>query len=113
MAEVDLVVAARHYQLACRDGDEPALRELARIVDAKAAEAGNAFGGGVTESRLLLMTALLLADELKELRNAPAPAAAAPPSDPARDADIAEAIEMIAARIERLAEGLETAAAYP
>ncbi|PTQ11649.1 cell division protein ZapA [Sphingomonas oleivorans] len=102
MAQVDLRVAGRHYELSCRDGEEARLRELARIVDAKAVEAARALGG-VNEARQLLLAALLLADELSELRSA----AANPPAGAYSDHDVADLIDRLAERLETLADGLE------
>ncbi len=51
----------------CRDGGEARLQELGRLVDARAADVIRAIGQG-DEARELLMTALLLADELDEAR---------------------------------------------
>ncbi len=63
MAEVAITVNGRTYRFACQDGEEPRLRELAAYVksrmDGILREHGN-----VGEERLLLMTALLIADDL-------------------------------------------------
>lgn len=98
MADVTLEIGGRRYDVTCRDGEEPHLRRLAELVDAKAGQARAAVGG-VNEVRQLLLAALLLADELLEARGGAAPAAV----DPAT----ADAIERLAARAERLAERLE------
>jgi cell division protein ZapA len=97
MAQVTLQVGGRRYELACRNGEEAHLEALARMVDDKAADAGRAVGSA-NEPRQLLLAALLLADELTELR------AGAP--DPERAAT-ASALTTLAERIERLAERLE------
>jgi cell division protein ZapA len=101
MAQVALSVGGRRYELACRDGEEPHLEALARMVDAKAADAARAVGSA-NEPRQLLLAALLLADELSELR------AGAP--DPER-ASTAGALVALAERIEALAERLENGGA--
>ena len=65
MAQVSVRVNGREYDLACGDGEEVHLRELARYVDAKI----NAVrGGGVklTDAQLLLMAGIVIADELSE-----------------------------------------------
>lgn len=101
MPQVMLRVGGRRYDLACRAGEEAHFERLAALVDAKAIEAGRAVGGG-NEARQLLLAALLLADDLMEMR-----AGAAPPAD-AATADSANAL---AARIEKLAAALEKDAA--
>lgn len=116
MAEVSIEVAGRSYAVHCRDGEEAHLRSIASLVDAKAQDAARAVGG-VNEARHLLFAALLLADELKDARNA-APAAASPPAPaPAQPAiyqpDFAPIIEKLAARLESLADRLESGDASP
>ena len=103
MASVELEIASRKYQLACRDGEEAHLRSVAAIVDRKAKDAGAALGN-MTEARQLLFASLLLADEIKEQRAGNAPAHA--DVDPA----VADALERLADRIESLAERLEDGA---
>ena len=103
MASVELEIASRKYQLACRDGEEAHLRSVAAIVDRKAKDAGAALGN-MTEARQLLFASLLLADEIKEQRAGNAPAYE--DVDPA----VADALERLADRIESLAERLEDGA---
>ena len=38
-AMIDLIIAGRTYQVACREGEEENLRAAARLVDAKSREA--------------------------------------------------------------------------
>ena len=98
MATVEIEVAARRYSIACRDGEEAHLKDVAALVDQKARDAAQALGG-LSEARQLLYASLMLADELHDARAA-APAVA--------DAYIAaDALERIADRVERLAARLE------
>jgi len=100
MASVEVEIAARRYAVACRDGEEAHLREVAAIVDRKAQDAGTALGS-LSEVRQLLFAALLLADEVKEHR---AGNHVAPDDDSGR---IADALERLAGRVEALAQRLE------
>jgi len=101
MASVDVEIAARRYSVACRDGEEEHLREVAAIVDRKAQDAGAALGT-LTEVRQLLFAALLLADEVKEHRAGnPVPV----DDDSGR---VADALERLAGRVEALAQRLES-----
>ena len=104
MAQIDIEVAGRRYNVSCRDGEEAHLRSVAAIVDSKAQDASAALGS-LSEARQLLFASLLLADELKEHRSGQAPAAPAQ-IDPA----IADALERLAGRVESLAEQLERSA---
>ena len=101
MANIDIEVAGRRYNVACRDGEEEHLRSVAAIVDRKAHDAAAALGS-LSEARQLLFASLLLADELKEHRDGNPPPAPAEP-DPA----VAEALDAIASRMEMLADRLE------
>lgn len=112
MATIDLVIAGRRHELACRDGEEAHLRQIAALVDAKASDAARLMGG-MSEARQMLFAALMLADELNDARATAARAAAIPLAPVAPDPALAAAIEQLAERIERLAEadardGLET-----
>jgi cell division protein ZapA len=108
VADVEVRIGGRKYELTCRDGDEDRLRQLAGMVDGKVAEAARGMGG-LNEVRQLLFAALLLADQLSEEL---AKAAAAPPpqpesSEPALDEVAILVIEELAARVETLAARLE------
>lgn len=105
MADVRLSIAGREYIVTCKDGEEDRLRALGNLVDEKAREAG---GAGLNESRLLLFSALLLADKLYD---GVAPQAIAAETalrqDDAAVEQAANALEKLADRIERLADRLE------
>jgi cell division protein ZapA len=60
------MVNGRAYTIACDDGEEAHLKELAGHVDEKAREV-LASVGQVGDARMLLMAALLIADERHEL----------------------------------------------
>lgn len=106
MADVEVSVSGRRYKLSCRDGEEDHLRALVRMVDVKAEEITGALGE-MTEARTLLLSALLIADELNDMRGAAAVARneTVPETEP--DPAYAVAIERIAERVERLANRLE------
>ena len=99
MAEVDLVIAGRTYQVACRAGEEEALRSAAQLVDAKSREALSGLGT-LSESRQLLFASLLLADQMLD-KNGPAPAAAPDPVLSSRIGQLAERLEALAATLEK------------
>lgn len=68
MAEVSIKFNNQTYHLACQDGEEDRLARLAEFVDSKADFLKDQMGM-VTDSRLLLMTAILIADELDDARD--------------------------------------------
>lgn len=67
MPLVNVMVNSRAYTIACDEGEEEHLRELAGEVDHKVAELLGSVGQ-VGDQRLILMSALLLADELHVAR---------------------------------------------
>ena len=62
MPLVNVMVNSKAYTIACDDGEEEHLRQLAAVVDGKVRELLGSVGN-VGELRLLLMAALLIADE--------------------------------------------------
>lgn len=67
MAQVTITINSREYAVACEDGQELRIIQLADILDEKA----KMLTGGsqqINESMLLAMVGLVLADELTELK---------------------------------------------
>lgn len=110
MGQVVVKVNGRDFSLTCDDGQEPRIRRLAQIVDARVAE----FAGGlgqIGDARLMLLAALVLADELAEAADALQRAhSAAPPAEVPSEAPdgVAQSIREIARRIESIAARRET-----
>jgi cell division protein ZapA len=102
---VDLSIAGRSYQVACREGEEENLRAAARLVDGKSREALSALGT-LSEARQFLFASLLLADQMIDKE----PGSALPA---APDPELARRAEAIASRLESLAETLERENANP
>lgn len=105
MPEVKLQIANREYVVTCRDGEESRLIELGAMVHAKANEAGGN-SAGLNESRLLLFTALLLADEAITANNNITRKNEVE-SQPLETQNIEKDIEIAAETIERLADRIE------
>ena len=103
---IDLNIAGRTYQVACREGEEENLRSAARLVDGKSREALAGLGT-LSEARQFLFASLLLADQL--IDKSPDAAAAAIPTAP--DPALVERAEALANRLEMLAAQLEGEAA--
>jgi len=66
MAEVTVDIAGRSYRLGCGEGEEEHLVNLATIIDGDARALSRQFGQ-MPEGRLMLMTALMVADRLAEI----------------------------------------------
>lgn len=65
MSVVELKVGSRLYQVACENGQEPNLLRLASELDNKVSNLSRQMRTG-NDSLLLLMTALMMQDELNE-----------------------------------------------
>src|SRR5471032_480967 len=111
MPLVNVIVNGRAYTIACDEGEEDHLRDLAAMVDSKAREVLGSVGQ-VGDSRLLLMAALLIADEHHEMTGRleivdqePVPAPPPKGESPAESL-AAEALEAAASRVESLTAGL-------
>ena len=103
---IDVSIAGRTYQVACREGEEESLRAAARLVDGKSREALAGLGT-LSEARQFLFAALLLADQLLDKN----PDAAPPPPEPAGpDPQVVAHAETLAVRLESLASQLENEA---
>ncbi len=104
MAQVTLRINGYAYPVGCEDGQEEHLQAMAAQVEDRIARVKKVAGQS-GESRLLVLAALLMADEIHdlgmELRSVRASKAA--PRDPAigrRLAQLAEQAEGIAARLD-------------
>jgi cell division protein ZapA len=84
MGQVAVTLNRRSYRFDCGDGEEARLAELAAFVKGRVEEIGRQFGNAGDE-RILLMAALLIADELWDARVALAEKAVAT-NEPANDA---------------------------
>ncbi len=67
MAQVAINIAGRVYRVACDEGEEEHLGELAKLVDGKIAGMRQQFGE-MGDQRLTVMAAVTIADELSESR---------------------------------------------
>lgn len=66
MGQVNVSVNGRNYTVACDDGQEKHVAELAHYIDGHITELA-ASVGQVGDARLLLMASLLVSDELSEM----------------------------------------------
>ena len=108
MGQVNLTINSRPFAVTCDDGQEGRIRRLGQYVDAKVAEFVGSIGQ-VGEARLLLLAALVIADELADAnealrleRSGASAAEAGAATDSAVDNvnGIAQRVEAIAARVE-------------
>ena len=67
MAQLTIQVNGRPYSVGCEDGQEAHLMEIARLFDRQVRQVSQDVGQ-LGETRLFLMGALLLADEMSDLK---------------------------------------------
>jgi cell division protein ZapA len=108
MGQVVVKVNGREFPLTCADGQEARIRRLAQYVDAKVAEFTKTVGQ-VGEARLILLAALVIADELSDANEAlrqERSRQAAAGGDPGMPG-AASSIRSLAERIESVADRIE------
>jgi cell division protein ZapA len=121
MPQVTVTIANRTYRMACGEGEEAHLEQLAALFDGKIEEMRGAFGE-IGDMRLHVMAALTLADDLGEARRRietleqevaalRSVATAGDERTQAVEKRLAESVAKAAERIERLARKLNAPAA--
>jgi cell division protein ZapA len=107
MAQVTLRINGYAYTIGCRDGEEQHLQAMAAQVERRI-DRIKATAGQSGESRMLVMAALLMADDLFEMEQrvqaAESRVAAAPANG---DAKLGRRLSRMARRAEEIAAGLE------
>jgi len=98
MSNVSLRIGGRTFTVACAEGEEDHIAGLGRLIDSRLASVEGA--SGQSESRMLLFAALLIADDLHEIRNQPMSSSAPNTPDPMLG-EIARRLENLAARLEQ------------
>lgn len=118
MAEVSVTINGRVYRMACDPGQEDHLARLGRELDQRISQLRDSFGE-IGDTRLAVMAAIMVADELAELKRRlrsadqeiqslkDARERAAQRNEEGERA-LAEILESTAERIERLAQGLNS-----
>jgi len=119
MPEVTVEVAGRSYRMGCGEGEEAHLEGLTAMLDAEA-QALLGQLGQMSEGRLLMMTALMVADRLSEAEKQTRQVerklaeseklaeSRARPADlfgPEREAELTRRINALTAQIESIAVG--------
>jgi cell division protein ZapA len=102
MAQVTVRINGYNYVLGCEDGQEPHLGAMAEQVEARI-DSIKAMGGQNGEAKLLVLAALLMADELHDLKAVNGSKPIGQSSDPTEAARLAK----LAARAEGIATELE------
>ena len=104
MGKVHIVINNRGYDVACDDGQEAAVGELAKDLGQRVERLAQSVGQ-IGDARLLLMAALLIADELSAAK---AELARLAGGDGEED-KLAQSLEILASRVEAIAARVEAA----
>ncbi|MGD9880742.1 MAG: cell division protein ZapA [Reyranella sp.] len=108
--EVAIQIANRTYELACGEGEEGRVQELAAYVDEKVNELRRQMPG-TPEVKLLVFAALLLAEESREARGIAKAAENARASATDNAETLATALEdLITARVDKMSRKMSGAA---
>lgn len=106
MGMLDITINGRRHQVQCGDGEEPRLRRLATYIDSCAGKLVQQHGQ-LADAKILLLTSLLVADELsdayEEIKRLKAQLA---DSGRRAEEDAAQSLDRVAQRLEQLAEAL-------
>jgi cell division protein ZapA len=110
LAQVTIKLNGYSYTVGCEDGQEAHLTAMADQVESRI-ESIKKLGGSSGEARLLVLTALLLADEIHDMRiemeAVRAAAITAAPAPARSEAETNRRIRKLAARAEQIAADLE------
>lgn len=111
MPLVSIQIASRTYELACGEGEEARVQELAAYVDKKVSELRLQLPPGAPEVKLLVFAALMLADESREARGIAKAAETARATATDSAETLATALEdLITARVDKMQKKVSGAA---
>lgn len=119
MARIEVTINHRKYPIVCESGQEARVRELASFIDGKAQTIARAAPGS-SDSVIMALTTLMVADELFEARRqldeqpddgdagaGDAAAKVVPANDDATHAAAIEAVEYLTRRVAAIADNLQ------
>jgi cell division protein ZapA len=107
MGQVSINIRGRNYQIACDDGQEAHLARLGRYLDQQAEHLLSS-SGNINDNLLVVMVALMVADELSEATTKLESSDAAGRAVREKaDGETAAALTALAKRLESVAAALE------
>lgn len=113
MAEVTININGRSYDIACDNGQEGRVVDLAAYIDQKLQQISRS-GAAYNDSHLMVLTALVLADEVFDMRDgADAPKAARQATGSGINKDdeaaVLQLLEKVTKRIDGIASRVQSA----
>lgn len=110
MAEVNVTINGRTFGIACDDGQEQRVLDLGKYVDERLRDISRA-GAANNESHLMVLTSLVLADEVFDLLENGGQGAPAPKNGESMNGDeeqrFVNAIDYLANRIDSIAGSIQ------
>ena len=116
MGEVNVTIDGRSYGIACDAGQEPRIQQLGKYINQRMGELSNGSGAN-NKAQLMVLTALVLADEVFDLKDNIARVANTnqqlqrEPKQtvyqglaPQEEKEITQAISALAAKVEKLSK---------
>ncbi len=108
MPRIDITLASRVYPVTCDAGQEGRVEALAGYVDSKVRQVSATAGANASEARVLVLTALLLADELFDLKGEAQALRQAQKGLDSKDEDLlVAAVEHLSTRIRDMSTRME------
>ncbi len=105
MAKVDININGRLFGVACDEGQEDRVRDLAAMIDQRVRLlAGAAPAGAGGETQILVLAGLMLADELTETKTALAAKGTAGEAAPAQVRNRSDDEELLIAAVDHLTD---------
>lgn len=111
MAEVSVAINGRNFAIYCEDGQEQRVLDLGNYVDSRLREIAKA-GAANNEAHLLVLTTLMLADEVFDLReniDHMEGAVRSAQANGENEAEVAQAINELAERIDQVSGRIQSA----
>lgn len=108
MARVDISLNGRSYPIACEDGQEQRVRDIAEFVDERLGDIKQAFAQA-SDTHLLVMVSLMVADELFDLREEYEEAKETGRTGATSDHVLVDLISRLSTRLETLAQQVDAA----
>lgn len=111
MAQIDVNIHGRQFSMECDDGQQVRVQELGQYVDQKVRQLASS-GAGSSDAHLMVLTSIILADEIHELRQTLADLGDHVESKASADQEeliVAQAIDALAERINSIADKVKAA----
>lgn len=111
MGEVNITISGKNYGISCQDGQEKRVSDLGNYVSERLKSVAGA-GAATSENHLLVLTALMLSDEIFDLREnvgARTQQLQGAQANENNEEEVAQAIDQLADRIDQIAQRIQSA----